>query len=198
MNVQDSHGRIRWVRLVLAFVLFMGLSIGAGYLIQRFLADYNIPLDVPSWLAYLIVFGVLMVINLSFLIPLPFGVSLMLVAASHWNPILVALAGSLGACLGEFSGYLFGYLGKKIAISESTPGYKLVQNWISKYGMWAIAFISFQPVIPFELGGFIAGVARMPIRKFLPAVIIGRFPKYLLLIFLGNTIIHIFPNFRIF
>lgn len=114
----------------------------------------------------------------------------MLVAAAHWNPVPVALAGSLGATLGEFSGYFFGYLGKRISIDENTPGYKTVNRWVLKYGMWAIALLSFQPVIPFEIGGFIAGVVKMPVRRFLPAIWIGKFPKYLILIYLGNTLIY--------
>jgi uncharacterized membrane protein YdjX (TVP38/TMEM64 family) len=196
MNVQDSRGRVRWKMLVLAFLGFLVISIGLGYLIRQLFANFHIPLDVPTWSAMLIIFGVLLVMNISFF-PLPFGVALMLVAASHWNPILVALAGSLGASVGESSGYFFGALGKKIAIHENTPGYQMVQNWIDKYGMWAIAFISFQPVIPFELGGFIAGVAKMPFKKFLPAIMIGKFPKYIILLYLGNVIIHIFPSFKI-
>jgi membrane protein YqaA with SNARE-associated domain len=186
---------INWPGLILIFAGFLVLSVGLGYLIRLFLANFKIPLDLPTWLALLAVFGILLVMNLSFL-PLPFGISIMFVAASHWNPILVALAGSAGASLGEFNGYLFGYLGKKIAIHQDTPGYQMVHGWIRKYGMWAIAFLSFQPVIPFELGGFIAGVAKMPVVQFLPAIWIGKFPKYLILIFLGNTLIHFFPRFH--
>ena len=196
MNVQDSRGRIQWVKLVLAFVAFLIISVGLGYLIRQLFINFRIPLDVPLWTAMLIIFGILLLMNVSFF-PLPFGVALMLVAAAHWNPVLVALAGSVGASIGESSGYFFGVLGKKIAINEKTPGYQMVHNWIDRYGMWAIAFISFQPILPFELGGFIAGVAHMPFKKFLPAIMIGKFPKYLILVFAGNYIIHIFPSFRI-
>jgi membrane protein YqaA with SNARE-associated domain len=195
-NVKGQKGNknVRWVKLGLTFVAFLAISIGFGYLLQILFNNFKIPLDVPAWLALLIIFAILLLVNLSLFIPLPFGVSLMLVASAHWNPILVALAGALGAGLGELSGYYFGYLGKKVAINENTPSYKTVHGWIQKYGMWAIAFLSFQPVIPFEIGGFIAGVARMPVRKFLPAIWIGKFPKYLLLIYLGTSIFHFFAH----
>jgi uncharacterized membrane protein YdjX (TVP38/TMEM64 family) len=192
---QKENKTIRWVKLALTFLAFIAVSIGLGYLVQQLLTNFDIPLDVPVWLALLIVFAILFAVNLSLFIPLPFGVSIMLIAAAHWHPVLVALAGALGAGLGELSGYYFGYLGKKVAINENTPSYKTVHGWIQKYGMWAIAFLSFQPIIPFEIGGFIAGVARMPIRKFLPAVWIGKFPKYLFLIYLGSSIFHIFTRF---
>ena len=183
--------RFRWLKLGLAFLAFVIISLGLGYLVQYFLARHHIPLDLPTWEALLVILVILLVVNVSIL-PLPFGVSLLLVASVHWNPVLVALAGSLGASLGEFSSYFFGYLSKRITIDENTPGYKLVQGWIRRWGMWAIAFLSFQPLIPFELGGFIAGLAKMPIRQFLPALWIGKFPKYLILIFLGNALLHFF------
>jgi uncharacterized membrane protein YdjX (TVP38/TMEM64 family) len=181
-----------WKKLVIIFLGFIVLSIGFGCIIRSLLAHYHIPTNIPAWTALLIVFGILVVVNLSVL-PIPFGISIMLVAAAHWNLILVALFGSLGACLGEFSGYIFGYLGKRISIDEKMLGYKTIHGWIMKYGMWAIAFLSFQPIIPFEIGGFIAGVAKMPVRRFLPALWIGKFPKYIILIYLGNTLMHLIP-----
>jgi uncharacterized membrane protein YdjX (TVP38/TMEM64 family) len=195
MAEQKQNRAIRWTKLGLIFIAFLIVSFGLGYLIRISLSSYNIPMDIPLWSALLIVFGILAIINISF-IPLPFGISIMLAAAAHWNPVLVALAGSLGASLGEFSGYFFGYLGKRVAINENTPGYKMVQGWIQRYGMWAIAFLSFQPVIPFELAGFVAGVAKMPVRQFLPAILIGKFPKYLILIYLGTSLLHFFPRIR--
>jgi uncharacterized membrane protein YdjX (TVP38/TMEM64 family) len=195
MTTEKSKRNIRWLKLGLTFLGFLVVSLGLGYLIQSLLAGFKIPVNLPLWAVLLLIFGVLLIVNLTFL-PLPFGVSIMLAAAAHWNPVLVALVGSLGASLGEFSGYLFGYLGKRISIDENTPGYKMVRGWILKYGMWAIAFIAFQPVIPFDIGGFIAGVVRMPVRQFLPAIWIGKFPKYLILIYLGETLIRLLPQIR--
>jgi uncharacterized membrane protein YdjX (TVP38/TMEM64 family) len=193
MNASKPGKFKSWLRLSLTILAFIGISLGLGYLIRFLLANFEIPVDIPMWLALLIVFGILIVINLSVL-PLPFGVAILLVAASHWNPVLVALAGSLGASLGEFSSYFFGYLGKRIAINENMFGYKTVQTWIRKYGMWAIALLSFQPILPFEIGGFIAGITKMPVRQFLPAIMIGKFPKYLILVYLGNTVLNLFQR----
>jgi len=194
--MRNKNKNVRWLRLGLALIFFLAISVGLGYLLRTLLINYHIPLDIPIWLAFLVIFGILLIINLSVL-PLPFGVSIMLVAAAHWNPVLVALAGSLGASIGESSGYLFGYLGKRVAVSDDIVGYKTVQTWVRRYGMWAIAFLSFQPVIPFEIGGFVAGVARMSIPTFLLAIWMGKFPKYLLLIYvLGDTMNRFFPHIR--
>jgi len=32
-----------------------------------------------------------------------------------------------------------------------------MKKWIDKYGFWAIAFLSFQPVLPIELGDYCRG-----------------------------------------
>jgi membrane protein DedA with SNARE-associated domain len=64
------------------------------------------------------------VVNLS-VVPLPIAVPIVVVAGKYWNPVLVALFGSLGACLGELSGYYFGRIGKKIAIPDDAHFYQL-------------------------------------------------------------------------
>ncbi len=195
MNVEPPKGRRgRWIILVAVFIGFLLISAVFGYLIQHFLSRFHISRDIPTWLVFLIIFGVALVANLS-AVPLPFAISLMVVAAMTWNPVLVALFGSLGATFGEFSSYIIGRFGGRIAISEKVAGYQTVQRWIQRYGAWGIAFLSFQPIIPFEIGGFIAGLARMPVHLFLPALWLGKFPKYLLLIYAALGLIHFFPVF---
>lgn len=194
--MSQKPAKIHWVRLSLAFVAFLIASIALGYYFQHLLAGFHIPMSVPTWMAMLTLFGVLALINLSIL-PLPFGASLVITAAYTWNPVLVTLAGSLGACAGEFSSYYLGYLGKKIAISDNLVGYEMVRRWVDRWGMWAIAFLSFQPLIPFELGGFVAGATKMPVRKFLPALIIGKFPKYLIIVYLGEEVIRLLPHWPV-
>lgn len=184
--------RIRWSTLSLVLVVFVILSVGLAYLVQNFVARLHLPLNDFELLAYLIVFGIAVIVNLSF-VPLPFLVSIMIVVAAKWNPLLVALCGSLGASLGEFSGYYVGLISKKLAIPDNLLGYKRIQRWIERYGLWAIAFLSFQPILPVEIGAFIAGTAKMPIHNFLPALWLGKFPKYLILIYLGNTLMHLVP-----
>jgi uncharacterized membrane protein YdjX (TVP38/TMEM64 family) len=187
--------KIHWLRLSLIFIGFLLASAAIGYFLQLLLARFHIPKDTSAWLVYLIVFGVTLVVNLS-IIPLPIAISLMVVASTRWNPFLVALSGSLGASIGEVSSYLAGYFGTKVALHKEVPSYTMIQRWIKRWGVWAIAFLSFQPILPFEIGGFIAGLARMPVQQFLPALWLGKFPKYLILIFAAKGIIHMIPLVR--
>jgi membrane protein YqaA with SNARE-associated domain len=186
---QPAHpGRLKRVLISIA-ILVVSLALSA--VILYFLHRYHISLSENAWVAYGSIFLIAVVVNFSF-VPSPLAVSIMVAASTSLHPWLVALAGSLGASLGEMNGYYVGFLGKKLVIADEMPGYQRIQGWITKHGMWAIAVLSFQPVIPFEIGGIVAGVARMPIRKFLPALWLGKFPKYLILIYGSLGVIHLF------
>lgn len=172
-------------------IVVFALSVLLYWLLKHFIEPrFSLPNIV--WIAYSALFGITFLINLSF-IPLPFAVSLMIAAAAKYNPVMIALVCSVGACLGEMSGYYVGLLGKKVALANETRGYQIVRKWIDKYGFWAIVFISFQPVLPVEVGGIVAGAAKMPVAKFLPALWTGKFPKYIILIYAGLGIIHFLP-----
>jgi uncharacterized membrane protein YdjX (TVP38/TMEM64 family) len=189
-----SNQHIRWLRLGLLFFSLVVLSLGLAYLLQVLIAKSHFPLYSFAWLAYLLVFGLSILANMSIVVPVPIATSIMIAAATKWDPVLLALAGSIGGSIGELSGYFAGYLGKKVAIPQDVRLYQMIERWIQKYGLWAIMFLALQPVIPFDVGGFIAGVAKMPIRKFLPALWLGKFPKYIILTYAGIGLIHFLPS----
>ncbi len=186
-------GQIRWLKLAIALLVLVVLSFGLAYLLGYIAEKFNLPLYDFAWLAYLIVFGTSLASNLTIIAPVPFAASIMVAAATEWNPVLIALFASIGAAIGELSGYYAGYLGKKIAISENIAWYGCIESWIQRHGVWAILFLSFQPIIPFDIGGMIAGVAKMPLHRFLPALWLGRFPKYIIITYAGIGLIHFLP-----
>lgn len=170
------------------FLLGAALSI----VILRFAPRPDLQNQHVAWIAYLAILAIAFLVNLSF-VPLPFAVPVMVAAATRWDPLLVALAGSIGASLGEMNGYYAGWLGKKIAIPDNLTGYAMMRRWIERWGFWAVCLLSFQPILPIEIGGFIAGAARMPIRRFLPALWLGKYPKYIILVYAGLGIIRFVP-----
>ena len=186
-------GQIHWLMLAIALLVLVALSFGLAYLLGYVAEKLNLPLYDFAWLAYLIVFATSLVSNLTIIAPVPFAASLMVAAATEWNPVLITLFASIGAAIGELSGYYAGYLGKKIAISENIAWYGCIESWIQRHGVWAILFLSFQPIIPFDIGGMIAGVAKMPLHRFLPALWLGRFPKYIIITYAGIGLIHFLP-----
>ena len=186
-------GQIHWLKLAIALLVLVALSFGLAYLLGYVAEKLNLPLYDFAWLAYLIVFATSLASNLTIIAPVPFAASIMVAAATEWNPVLITLFASIGAAIGELTGYYAGYLGKKIAISENVAWYGRIERWIQRHGVWAIIFLSFQPIIPFDIGGMIAGAAKMPLHRFLPAVWLGRFPKYIIITYAGLGLIHFLP-----
>jgi uncharacterized membrane protein YdjX (TVP38/TMEM64 family) len=187
-----QNGKVHWIRLAIVFLLFVILSFALAYLFQHILARFDLQAYELGWLVYLVVFVTTLLANMTIIAPVPFATSIMLTAAAHWNPTLVALAAAAGGTIGELSGYYAGLLGKKLAIPESIIGYSRVERWVKQYGMWAITFLAFQPIIPFDLGGLIAGTTRMPLRRFMIGLFLGKFPKYIILCYAGVDLIHLF------
>ena len=185
--------KIHWVRLSIALIGLVIISLGLTYVLQKSVASIRFPLHDFAPVAYLVVFAVSLICNATIIAPVPLAISIMIAAATEWNPVLVALAASIGGSLGELSGYYAGYLGKKIAISEDFIKHSRMEYWIQRYGVWAIAGLAFQPIIPFDLGGLVAGAARMPLRKFLLAIFAGKFTKYLIITYAGIGVIHFMP-----
>ena len=186
-------GQIHWLKLAIALLVLVALSFGLAYLLGYVAEKLNLPLYDFAWLAYLIVFATSLASNLTIIAPVPFAASIMVAAATEWNPVLITLFASIGAAIGELTGYYAGYLGKKIAISENVAWYGRIERWIQRHGVWSIIFLSFQPIIPFDIGGMIAGAAKMPLHRFLPAVWLGRFPKYIIITYAGLGLIHFLP-----
>ena len=191
--VTRPGSQVHWVRLVIAFAGLIALSFGVAALLSFAKSRLNINLFQFELLAYFSVFAACLLANMTIIAPVPFAIAIMATAAKDFHPVLVALFGSIGGSIGELSGYYAGRWGRKIAIPDSLIGYKKVEYWIQKYGVWAIPVLAFQPIIPFDIGGIIAGAAQMPVRKFLPALWAGKFPKYILLTYAALGIINFIP-----
>jgi membrane protein YqaA with SNARE-associated domain len=192
--VTKQSNQVRWIKLVVAVIGLIALSYGFAALLEYLKSRFNLNFYEFETVAYISVFVASLLANLTIIAPVPFAVAIMASAARDFNPILVALCGATGGSLGELSGYYAGRLGKRIAIPDSIIGYKKIELWLQKYGVWAIMALAFQPIIPFDVGGLFAGATKMPLHKFLPALWIGKFPKYVLMTYAGLGIINFFPS----
>lgn len=188
---------INWRRLTLTIVALIALSVGLASLFQRLAQAIHIPLFDVEWLAYLIVFLTSLASNLTIIAPVPFAVSILIAASTKWNPALVALSAGLGGSIGELSGYYAGYLGRKVAIPEARIWHGRFERWINRWGLWAIFSLAAQPLLPFDVAGLVAGAARMPVRKFFPALFLGRVIKYLFFAYVGAETIARLPFFSL-
>jgi uncharacterized membrane protein YdjX (TVP38/TMEM64 family) len=167
---------------------------GIGVVILRILAlaavigitvyIYSIRERVDEFAAYGYpgIFLVMLMANATVIIPAP-GVAVVFAMGSIFNPILVALAAGTGGAIGELSGYLAGFSGQ--AIVENTQIYNRVSPWVQKYGAWAILVLSAIPNPFFDLAGIAAGVAKIPVWKFLLFCWIGQLIKMAMFAYAG-------------
>jgi membrane protein YqaA with SNARE-associated domain len=170
------------------------LSIALAYLLQYLIVHFNISLGEFAPGAYFVVFIISFLCNASILVPVvALHISIMMAAASQWDPILVAFIASAAGTLGEISGYYAGYLGKRIAITKDIPGYNRFVDWVNRYGVLAIFLFSLQPILPFDIAGLTAGVSRLPLWKFLLPCWAGKFPKYIVFCYFGFGLLHFLP-----
>ncbi|MFH1012205.1 MAG: undecaprenyl-diphosphate phosphatase, partial [Candidatus Peregrinibacteria bacterium] len=96
---------------------------------------------------------------------------------------LVLIATMLGAFIGYYLGKILGHpaatwlFGKK----RMDQGEQFVKKW----GFWAVVIGGFTP-IPFKAIAWLSGIFEMPLWKFTLGTIVGRFPRYLLVMYAGN------------
>ena len=133
---------------------------------------------------------------LSIIFPIPYTVIIFtlggLKAGESWvfEPFWIAVAAGIGSTIGEFSGYLIGFGGRK-AISER---YKKKMDFLvkvfNKFGSIAIFLFALTP-LPDDLLFIPLGVMRYSIiRIFLPALI-GKFLMNLIVAYSGRFSVNV-------
>ncbi len=185
--------RNKWLLATIYAVIILGVSVGLYFLLRYLMAYFDLSVEGLATTAYLVVFLTTLISNASIIIPVPIFVAVMIAAASKWDPVIVALVASTAGALGEISGYYAGYLGKKILVTEATPGYEKLVGWMKRRGPLAVFLLSLQPILPFDIAGLISGASRIPLWKFLLPCWAGKFPKYLLGCYLGGVVLNILP-----
>jgi membrane protein YqaA with SNARE-associated domain len=199
MNVVVQIKRNKWLLATIYAVIVLGISVGLYFFLRYLVARFNISGQGLATTAYLVVFVTTLISNASILIPVPIFVAIMIAAAkvtaevSPWGPVLVALTASSAGTLGEMTGYYVGYLGKRIIVTEATPGYEKLVAWMKRHGPLAIFLLSLQPILPFDIAGLISGASRIPLWKFMLACWAGKFPKYLVGCYFGGAFLNLLP-----
>jgi membrane protein YqaA with SNARE-associated domain len=99
------------------------------------------------------------------------------------SPVLVGLAGGVGASIGETTGYIAGRSGR--GLIKRSKMYGRVEDWVRKWGILTIFAFSIVPFI-FDLVGIAAGVLRFPFWKFFLACMAGRIILYVTMVWLAS------------
>ncbi|MCE9647633.1 MAG: VTT domain-containing protein [Chloroflexi bacterium] len=128
------------------------------------------------------IFLIALMANATVFLPAP-GVAVVFAMGSIFHPLGVAFAAGTGGAIGELSGYLAGFSGQ--AVVERSDIFNRIHPWIEKYGGWAILVLSAIPNPFFDIAGIAAGMAKMPLWKFLLFCWIGQLIKMAMFAYAG-------------
>lgn len=100
-----------------------------------------------------------------------------------YPPILVALAASLGAALGDMISFLFGFSGRNLTKQrlEKSKLLRFLEANFQKHGGIIVFLMALIPNPLFDAIGILAGIFNYPPMRFFIIMLVGRFLRYLLL-----------------
>lgn len=111
-----------------------------------------------------------------------------------WNLALVTIAGTIGATVGALIAYAIGYFGGRPIIERwgryvgiSPADLDRTETFFARHGNKAAFFGRLLPVIR-SLVSFAAGIARMPLGRFVVFTALGSLPWTFLLVFAGTQL----------
>lgn len=132
---------------------------------------------------YLGAFLVSLVSSATVILPVP-GIVVLFALGASLNPVLVGLVGAAGGIIGEVTGFMVGYGGREMVPSRGRM-YTRVENWMRRWGAWAIFAFAAVPLPVFDVAGVVAGTLGYPLWKFLLVGWVGKSIKYVLLVLVG-------------
>ena len=152
--------------------------------------------DIVNWLlslssqyGYFGIFLISLIGALSIFFPIPYTVVIFTLGQS-FEPLWIAVAAGLGSAVGEFSGYLLGFGGRKAISERYKKKVDLLVRVFNKFGPVVIFLFALTP-LPDDLLFIPLGVMRYSIvRVFVPAVI-GKFCMNLIVAYSGRFSIQI-------
>lgn len=97
-----------------------------------------------------------------------------------YSPVAVAIVASLGACLGDMLGYLFGHSGRKLTKKklDKHKTIRFLEKHFHRHGVLIIFILAIVPNPFFDAIGILAGVLNYPPLRFFTIMLVGRFIRY--------------------
>lgn len=141
---------------------------------------------------YLGIFLISLVGAVTIIFPIPYAL-IIYVMGGFLNPIFVAVAGSLGAAVGEFSGYVAGYYGRTIIGEKQKSKIDYMVKIFDRYGPIAIFVFALTP-LPDDLLFIPLGIMRYNfVKAFIPCIL-GKLLMCFILAYGGHLSIEFIHN----
>ena len=119
------------------------------------------------------------------LLPAP-GLLIVISLGTRLNPCLIALAGGLGAALGELSSYAAGFSAQGVIKNQKI--YNKMVSWMEKNGPLTILVLAAIPNPFFDITGIAAGALKMKIGEYFIWALIGNTIKMLFLTLVASGV----------
>jgi membrane protein DedA with SNARE-associated domain len=179
--IQFGRLRARLEFVMLAFIGVFAATVATAFILLDLGED---DLRSGAW-GYAILWVISLLRASSVLLPIP-GSGLTVAAGAVMSPlggipvpIAVGLAAGTAESIGEFTGYYAGINGGKLM--EGRPIYEKISAWIKKAPFPTMFVMAFAPSPLFDVAGLAAGAARVPIRIFYPAILLGKVGRGILM-----------------
>jgi membrane protein YqaA with SNARE-associated domain len=154
--------------------------------------------DIFNWMVnlgvqygYFGVFAISLVGALSILLPIPDSLAVFTISGlkfgGDWifEPVWIAAAAGVGSAIGEFSGYLLGFSGRKVITGKYKKNLDFLTKIVNKFGLIAIFIFALTP-LPDDLIFIPLGIMRYnPVKAVLPALA-GKFLMNLIIAYGGR------------
>jgi membrane protein YqaA with SNARE-associated domain len=122
-------------------------------------------------------------------IPLPHEPA-MLYFAKFYDPFWCALAGTLGSMIAIYSDYaLVGAAMRHRALTKTRESrlFQWSTKWMRRYPFAITVLFSFVP-LPISIVRILAPAVQYSVRRYMLAQIVGRFPRFYMLAWIGHTV----------
>jgi len=136
---------------------------------------------------YFGVFAISLIGTASIILPVPYTLIIFTLSTTgQWDPILLTVAGGAGSAIGELSGYLLGYFGRRIVSAERQRKMTYLVKMFDRYGPLAILVFALTP-LPDDILFIPLGILRYKFYKaFIPALV-GKILMIFILVNFGRV-----------
>ena len=101
---------------------------------------------------------------------------------------LAAVAGTVIACFVDYRAVNFAFQNARIRRTRDSDVYKGAVYYFRKAPFIAIWFAAMVPFVPFYIFRILSPASGYPLHRYVAAVFLGRFPRYLLFVMIGNLL----------
>ena len=141
---------------------------------------------------YFGIFFISLIGAMAIFFPIPYTVAIFALG-EKFEPLWIAVAAGIGSAVGEFSGYLLGFGGRRVISEKYKKKMDFLVKVFNKYGLITIFLFALTP-LPDDLLFIPMGVMRYSfIKAFIPALV-GKFCMNLIVAYSGRFSIQIIKD----